>query len=247
MAASVVTTRLDLHAAVSASALRKTFRGPHGDTVVAVDDVSFEAHPGEITAITGASGSGKSTLLQLLAGLDRPDSGTIHIAGEEISRLGDRALSRLRRQRMGFIFQSFNLIGSMTARENICLPVGLDGRAVDEERLADLVDLLGMTERLDHYPGQLSGGQQQRVAVARALLLEPDVVFADEPTGALDPESAEALTDLLVSLAHDLGQAIVIVTHDPRVAARADRGYGMSAGCLTPVDPGRVGRGGQHA
>jgi putative ABC transport system ATP-binding protein len=216
---------------VVAEGLRKTFRGPQGE-IVALDGVSFAARAGQLTAITGASGSGKSTLLQLLAGLDRADAGTITISGHDITRLGDRALSRLRRRQMGFVFQSFNLIGSMTARENIALPVGLDGRTVDESRLAHLVELLGIADRLDHYPGQLSGGQQQRVAVARALLPDPDVVFADEPTGALDPESAAALARLLVSLAHDLGQCVVIVTHDPSVAALADRDFRMSAGRL---------------
>jgi putative ABC transport system ATP-binding protein len=225
---------------VLASGLRKSFRSPAGEVVV-LDGVEFEAHSGQLTVITGVTGSGKTTLLQLLAGLDRPSAGSVVIAGQEITGLGDRALSRLRRRRLGFVFQSFNLLGSLTARENICLPVELDGRAVDLERLEELAELLGIDDRLDHYPDQLSGGQQQRVAVARALLLDPDVVFADEPTGALDPVAAENLTDLLLRLAHELGQTVVVVTHDLRVAARADRSYVMSEGRLSAVDPASVG------
>lgn len=216
---------------VVATGLRRTFKGPTG-TVVALDDVEFTADGGQVTVITGASGSGKSTLLQVLAGLDRPDAGSVRIGGTEITGLGDRALSRLRRQRLGFVFQSFNLIGSLTAAENIRLPTELDGRRVDEARLAELAEHLGLTDRLDHLPSQLSGGQQQRVAVARALLTDPDVVFADEPTGALDPDAAESLIELLRALAHRLGQAVVIVTHDPQVAAGADRLYRMKDGRL---------------
>jgi putative ABC transport system ATP-binding protein len=218
---------------VVASGLHKEFSSPQGARVVALDDVSFTANAGELTAITGPSGSGKSTLLQVLAGLDRPDSGTVSIAGHQITGLGDRALSKLRRRRFGFVFQSFNLIGSLSARANIALPLELDGREVDESRLEDLAASLGLSDRLDHFPGQLSGGEQQRVAVARALLLDPDVVFADEPTGALDPEAAHKLTDLLVALAHKLGQAVVVVSHDPTVAARCDRVFRMKSGRLS--------------
>jgi putative ABC transport system ATP-binding protein len=229
---------------VVASGVRKAFRNPQGGTpVIAVDDVDFTANAGEVTAITGPSGSGKSTLLQILAGLDRPDEGTVRIADQEITGLGDRALSKLRRRRLGFVFQSFNLIGSLSARDNIALPIELDGRDVDEERLEELAASLGLTDRLDHFPGQLSGGQQQRVAVARALLLDPDVVFADEPTGALDPDAAIRLTDLLVALAHKLGQAVVVVSHDPTVAERSDRVYRMSSGLLTEAMPDRLARG----
>jgi putative ABC transport system ATP-binding protein len=218
---------------VIASGLRKAFRGPQGTPVLALDDVSFSANAGELTAITGPSGSGKSTLLQVLAGLDRPDAGIVTIAGHRITGLGDRALSKLRRQRFGFVFQSFNLIGSLSARANIALPLELDGREVDEDRLEELAASLGLSDRLDHYPGQLSGGEQQRVAVARALLLDPDVVFADEPTGALDPDAARKLTDLLVAVAHKLGQAVVVVSHDPRLAERCDRVFRMHAGHLS--------------
>lgn len=217
---------------IEASHLRRTFRGPQGDRVVALDDVSFEAYAGQLTTITGPSGSGKSTLLQVLAGLDRPDSGSVRIADHEITGLGDRALAALRRRRLGFVFQSFNLISSLSARDNITLPLELDGRVVDDSRLAELAEALGLSDRLDHFPGQLSGGQQQRVAVARALLLDPDVVFADEPTGALDPEAASQLTDLLIALAHRLDQAVVVVSHDPRVAERSDVVHRMRAGRL---------------
>ncbi|MCW2749699.1 MAG: transporter ATP-binding protein [Aeromicrobium sp.] len=218
---------------VIATGLHKSFRSPQGARFLALEDVSFSANAGELTAITGPSGSGKSTLLQVLAGLDRPDSGTVMIAGHRITGLGDRALSKLRRQRFGFVFQSFNLIGSLSARANIALPLELDGREADEDRLEELAASLGLSDRLDHYPGQLSGGEQQRVAVARALLLDPDVVFADEPTGALDPDAARKLTDLLVAVAHKLGQAVVVVSHDPRLAERCDRVFRMHAGRLS--------------
>ncbi|MFT4187857.1 MAG: ABC transporter ATP-binding protein [Aeromicrobium sp.] len=217
---------------IVAEGLFKTFGGPGGEPVVALDDVSVEVAPGEMVVVMGPSGAGKSTLLQVLAGLDRPDEGSVRIAGEDITRWGDRRLARLRRQQLGFVFQSFNLVDSLTARENIALPLEIDGREVDDAWLERLADSLGVVDRLDHLPGQLSGGQQQRVAVARALLADPDVVFADEPTGALDAESAEQLTDVLVSVAHDHGHAVVVVTHDDRLARRADRVYRLAAGQL---------------
>jgi len=220
---------------VEAEGLTRSFRSPHGrERVVAVDDVSLRARAGAITAITGPSGSGKSTLLQLLAALDRPDRGRAWIGGVEVTRLGDRRLAALRRRRIGFVFQSFNLVPSLSARENIALPAELDGREVPAERVEQIAERLGVADRLDHLPAQLSGGQQQRVAVARAVIGEPDVVFADEPTGALDGDAAQALLRLLRSLADDHGHTIVVVTHDPRVAGWADDVLRMERGRLAP-------------
>ncbi|WP_241004481.1 ABC transporter ATP-binding protein [Conexibacter sp. SYSU D00693] len=217
---------------VVAEGLTKTFRRAGHSPVRAVDDVSLTARTGAVTAITGPSGSGKTTLLQLLAGLERPDAGRVHVGGVELTRLGERRLAAVRRQRIGFVFQAFNLMPSLSARDNITLPVELDGRAVDEDRLAQLAERLGIADRLDHLPSELSGGQQQRVAVARAVLADPAVVFADEPTGALDRHAATALLDLLGGLAHDHGLTLVVVTHDPGVAAWADDVLAMDEGRL---------------
>lgn len=219
-------------AQVEATGLTMAFDTAAG-SVLAVDNADFTAHAGQIAVVVGPSGSGKSTLLQLLAGLDRPDSGSVRIAGTEISRLGDRALTRLRRERIGFVFQSFQLLPRMTAEANITLPLRLAGAQVDPEAVDDLARVLGIADRLDHYPGQLSGGQQQRVAVARALLPQPDVIFADEPTGALDSESAGELMDMFEWAAAERGQTLVVVTHDERVTARAHVVYRMISGTLT--------------
>jgi putative ABC transport system ATP-binding protein len=216
---------------VQASALSKSFRS--GDAVIsAVDDVSLTVDPGEISAILGPSGSGKSTLLQLLAGLDRPDAGSVTVGGTELTGMRDRALTRLRRERIGFIFQDFQLLPRMSAWQNITLPVRLAGGSVDDAEVVALAESLGVADRLDHRPSELSGGQQQRVAVARALLGQPDVIFADEPTGALDSRSAENLIDLFTWAARHRGQSFVVVTHDDRVAGRADSVHRMSDGRL---------------
>lgn len=223
-------------APVAVSGLRRTFASPDGGRVVAVNDVSFEIEPSAVTAITGPSGSGKSTLLQLLAGLDRPDSGSVKIDGIEITRLNDARLSRMRRRKLGFVFQSFNLLATLNARQNIVLPIELDGRRVDEDRFDSLVEDLGIADRLDHRPGQLSGGQQQRVAIARALITNPAVVLADEPSGALDPEAAETLWEGFASTAHTHGQTVVVVTHDHGLAAQADYTLMMDQGQLVTSD-----------
>lgn len=203
------------------------------ERITAVEDVSLTVSAGEIAAILGPSGSGKSTLLQLLAGLDRPDSGAVSIGGIELNGLRDRALTRLRRERIGFIFQDFQLLPRMTARQNITLPVRLAGGSVDDTEVAALAKALGVDHRLDHRPSELSGGQQQRVAVARALLSQPDIIFADEPTGALDSVSAHDLIELFTWAARERGQSFVIVTHDDRIAARADSVHHMSDGHLS--------------
>lgn len=218
---------------VIARELRRTYTTPDGRTIQALDGVDLDVFRGELTVIAGASGSGKSTLLQVLAGLDRPNHGSVRIGGEEITKCGDRKLSRLRRRRLGFVFQSFNLIDSLTARDNITLPLELDGRMPSQERLDVLAAGLGMSDRLDHLPHQLSGGQQQRIAVIRALLADPDVVFADEPTAALDPSSAAQMIDMLLEVSHKHGHAVVVISHDPAVAERGDKVYTMKAGRLT--------------
>ena len=192
-------------------------------TVTALDDVSVGLDRGRFTAIMGPSGSGKSTLLHLLAGLDRPTSGTVHLGDTDITTLRDNALTTLRRDRIGFIFQSFNLLPTMTAAENIVLPMRIAGRRPDPHWVASIVETVGLTERLSHRPSQLSGGQQQRVAAARALASRPQIVFADEPTGALDSRSGAELLGFLQTAVKELGQTVVMVTHDASAAAYADR------------------------
>ena len=178
-----------------------------------------------MVAVMGPSGSGKSTLMHLLAGLDRPTSGTVTVAGQDITKLKEAALTRLRRDRIGFVFQGFNLLPTLTAEENVALPIRLAGRtnAAAETRIANLIARVGLSERKRHRPAELSGGQQQRVAVARALVTEPAVVFADEPTGNLDSRSSAEVLGLLRDAASDFGRAVVMVTHDARAAAEADR------------------------
>ena len=217
---------------VVARGLVKSYLSPDGTRVAAVDGIDFVAPRGQITAIVGQSGSGKTTLLQLLAGLDRPDEGSIRLAGVEISASSDAVVTRLRRREVGFVFQAFNLIPGLSSRDNIALPLRLDGRPVDHDRLRHLAERLGIGDRLDHAPEQLSGGQKQRVAVARALYAEPAVVFADEPTGALDAESAERLLDVLREAVAELGQTVVLVTHDLAVADLAAEVHVLRAGKL---------------
>ncbi|MER5432167.1 ABC transporter ATP-binding protein [Streptomyces sp. NPDC002588] len=189
----------------------------------ALDGVSVAFARARFTAIAGPSGSGKSTLMHCLAGLDTATSGQVVLDGTELSGLSDRALTRVRRDKVGFVFQSFNLLPQLTALENIALPVTMAGRRLDEDLLDHLVGVLGIGERLSHRPGELSGGQQQRVALARALVARPAVVFADEPTGNLDSRSGASVLDFLRGSVRDLGQTVVMVTHDPRAAASADR------------------------
>jgi putative ABC transport system ATP-binding protein len=204
-----------------------------GPTAVrAVDGVSTALHRGTFTAIMGPSGSGKSTLMHCLAGLDRPTGGKVFLAGQELSTLDDRRLTRVRRDQVGFVFQSFNLLPTLTARENVLLPLDLAGRRPDPDHLARVVDALGLADRLGHRPSELSGGQQQRVAIARALVTRPAVVFADEPTGALDSSTAEEVLGLLRDAVDRLDQTVVMVTHDPQAASVADRVLVMADGRL---------------
>ena len=200
--------------------------------VTALDDVSVQLNEGEFTAIMGPSGSGKSTLLHLLAGLDRPDAGEVYLGDTEITSLKDKALTLLRRDRIGFIFQSFNLLPTLTAAENIVLPMRIAGRQPDDHWIASIVDTVGLTGRLTHRPAELSGGQQQRVAAARALASRPQVVFADEPTGALDSTSSAQLLGFLRTAVTDLGQTVVMVTHDAVAASYADRVIFLADGHL---------------
>ena len=206
--------------------------GTGATAVHALDDVNVTFERGQFTAVMGPSGSGKSTLMQCLAGLDRPTSGTAYVGGEDIGRLDDAGLTRLRRDRIGFVFQYFNLVPTRTAAENITLPVSLAGRKADQEWVGYLARQLGIADRLAHRPGELSGGQQQRVACARALVNKPDLIFADEPTGNLDSNAATDLLTFLRKSVSELGQSIVMVTHDPRSAAYADRVIFLADGAV---------------
>jgi putative ABC transport system ATP-binding protein len=214
---------------VTTADLRRTYG--EGETAVhALAGVTLDFPAAQFTAIMGASGSGKSTLMHLLAGLDSPTSGSVTIEGEELSGLDDKGLTRLRRDRLGFVFQAFNLVPVLTAEENITLPLALAGRKPDPERLNQLIDTVGLRDRLTHRPAELSGGQQQRVAVARALVHRPAVLFADEPTGNLDSHSSEEVLGLLRQAVDEFGQTVIMVTHDPTAAAVADRIVVLSDG-----------------
>lgn len=198
--------------------------------VVALDEVSIEFRSGEFTAVMGPSGSGKSTLMHCTAGLDTPTSGRVFIGDTEIGRLRDRALTQLRRDRIGFIFQAFNLVPTLTAAENIELPLAIAGRKPETDWLDQVINAVRLGDRLTHKPNQLSGGQQQRVACARALLSRPDIIFADEPTGNLDSASSAEVLGFLRTSVDELGQTIVMVTHDPVAASYADRALFLSDG-----------------
>jgi putative ABC transport system ATP-binding protein len=214
--------QFDAPAVVTAGALRRRYG--EGDTAVdALRGVDFEVARGELTAVMGPSGSGKSTLMHLLAGLDRPTAGTVSIDGTEITGLKDAELTRLRRSKVGFVFQFFNLLPMLSAEENVVLPLTIAGRKPDKAWLEELLGRMGLGERRKHRPSELSGGQQQRVAVARALVARPAVVFADEPTGNLDSRTSGEILDLLREAVEDYGQTLVMVTHDSRAATVADR------------------------
>jgi putative ABC transport system ATP-binding protein len=209
-------------AAARAVDLRKVY-GAGAAAVEALRGVSVEFAAGEFTAIMGASGSGKSTLLHIMAGLDKPTSGTVWIGDKDLTHLKDRDLTEIRRDRVGFVFQAFNLVPTLSAAENITLPTDIAGRDVDRARFDEVVDTIGIRDRLTHLPSELSGGQQQRVAAARALVSQPAIVFADEPTGNLDSHASGELLAFLKAAVTDHGQTILMVTHDPTGAAYADR------------------------
>ena len=201
-----------------------TRRYGEGDTAVdALRGVSLEVQQGKLTAVMGPSGSGKSTLMHILAGLDKPTSGTVQIAGTEITTLKDSDLTKLRRRHIGFVFQFFNLLPMLTAEENITLPLSIAGEKPEPEFFRDLVAKVGLGDRLHHQPSELSGGQQQRVAIARALVSRPTVLFADEPTGNLDSATGSEILTLMRDSVDSYGQTTVMVTHEPRAAAIADR------------------------
>ncbi len=217
--------------ALSAVAITRRY-GTKESAVDALRGVSIEVPRGEFVAVMGPSGSGKSTLMHILAGLDSPSSGSVTIGGADITSLGDKELTLLRRSEIGFVFQSFNLLPMLTAQENVVLPLQLAGRRPDKAWVADLIERVGLTDRRAHRPSQLSGGQQQRAAIARALVTEPTVLFADEPTGNLDSQSGQEILTMLREAADVHGQTTVMVTHDPRAAAMADRVVYISDGLL---------------
>ena len=219
---------------IKAKKLSKVY-GSGENQVVALDKVDLTVAPGDFISIIGPSGSGKSTLLHLLSGLDHPTSGSLTYDGQEIYTLSDKELSAFRRRQIGFVFQQFNLLPVLTARENILMPLLLDKKQPDEGYLNQLAELLGLRERLDHLPHELSGGQQQRVAIARALIAQPEVIFADEPTGNLDSRSGGEVMELLKGIRERMGKTLVIITHDNRIAAAADRQLTIMDGVLSEV------------
>jgi putative ABC transport system ATP-binding protein len=215
-----------------------TKRYGEGDAAVnALRGVSLEIEPASFTAIMGPSGSGKSTLMHLLAGLDRPTSGTVTIAGTEIGKLDDTDLTRLRRDKIGFVFQAFNLVPVLTAEENVRLPLTLAGRGDGDGRVERLLEAVALADRRTHRPAELSGGQQQRVAVARALASEPAVIFADEPTGNLDSTTSQEILALLRRAVDEFGQAVVMVTHDATAASVSDRVVFLDDGNIVADEP----------
>jgi putative ABC transport system ATP-binding protein len=215
--------------AVALRDVRKVY-GQGESEVIALAGVSLELAAGSFTAIMGPSGSGKSTFLNVAAGLDRPTAGTVALGGTDLSRLNERRLTILRRERIGFVFQAFNLLPSLTVAQNIALPLRLDGRHLQQSRVREAAARVGLEKRLRHRPAQLSGGQQQRVAIARALVTQPEVVFADEPTGALDTQTGREVLALLREIVDEVGHTVVMVTHDPVAAAHADRAILLADG-----------------
>ena len=219
---------------MEANELSKIY-GEGENRVTALDRASFQIMPGDFISITGPSGSGKSTLLHLLSGLDQPTSGRLTYDGQDIYSLSDRERSALRRRSIGFVFQQFHLLPVLTAQENILMPLLLDKKQPNEAYLEQLTQLLGIGSRLTHLPHELSGGQQQRVAIARALIAQPDVIFADEPTGNLDSRSGGEVMEMLRAVHEKMGKTLVIITHDNRMAQMADRRFSIVDGILTEV------------
>ena len=216
----------------SAIDLTKVY-GSKDNEVMALDHVNVEFKRGEMTAIMGPSGSGKSTLMHCMAGLDTPSSGKVIVEGLEVSSMNQKQLTDLRREQIGFIYQSFNLVPTLSAEENILLPLQIAKRPIDREWFNQVVKVVGLEKRLTHRPSQLSGGQQQRVACARAIMARPSVIFADEPTGNLDSRSSREVLGFLRDSVRDYGQSIVMVTHDPRAASFADRVLVLADGNIT--------------
>ncbi len=222
---------------IEARELSKIY-GVGENRVAALDKVNLEIAINDFISIMGPSGSGKSTLLHLLSGLDRPTSGSLTYDGRDIYGFSDKELSAFRRRRIGFVFQQYNLLPVLTAKENIIMPLLLDKRQPDEAYLMQLAELLGISDRLEHLPHELSGGQQQRVAIARALIAKPDIIFADEPTGNLDSKSGSEVMKMLENIWEKTGTKLVIITHDRRVARMADRQFVIVDGVLSEVIAG---------
>lgn len=222
---------------IEARELSKIY-GSGESRVVALDKADLKIGQGDFLSITGPSGSGKSTLLHLLSGLDRPTSGLLSYGGRDIYSFHDKELSAFRRRRIGFIFQQFNLLPVLTARENIIMPLLLDKKQPDEAYLRKFTELLGIQKRLNHLPHELSGGQQQRVAIARALAAQPDIIFADEPTGNLDSKSGGEVMELLCNIRRELDKTLVVITHDSRIAKMADRQFVIVDGILSETGSG---------
>ena len=217
--------------AIRVTKLGKRVRLPESELCI-LEDVSFSLNRGETAAIIGASGSGKSTLLSLMAGLDTPSEGDVDILGTALNALDEDGRAKLRGASVGFVFQNFQLLPALTALENVMLPLELSGHADPESAARDILGKVGLAERLQHYPRQLSGGEQQRVAIARAFVVDPAVLFADEPTGNLDTDTGRAIADLLFELNANRGTTLVLVTHDERLAARCQRQLRLNAGRL---------------
>ncbi|MGV9880896.1 ABC transporter ATP-binding protein [Streptomyces sp. NPDC003006] len=217
--------------AVELRGVRRRY-GRGAGAVHALAGIDLALPRGSFTAVMGPSGSGKSTFLQCAAGLDRPSSGSVHLGGTDITGMSENKLTALRRTRLGFVFQAFNLLPSLTVEQNVVLPMRLAGRRADRRKAADMLARVGLGDKARRRPGQLSGGQQQRVAIARALVTEPDVIFADEPTGALDTTTATEILGLLRSAVDTMGATVVMVTHDPAAAAHADRVLFLADGSL---------------
>lgn len=211
--------------------LVKTYKT--GESIIrAVDDISFSVEKGEFVAIVGASGSGKSTLLHLLGGVDKPDSGHVYIEDADIYSMSDENLAIFRRRQVGLIYQFYNLIPILNVKENITLPIDLDGNKVDQKRLYELIDSLGLSDRVNHLPNELSGGQQQRTSIGRALINNPAIVLADEPTGNLDSEASDEIMSLLRSANKKYKQTVIVITHDLNIASSADR--------IITIDDGKI-------
>lgn len=209
--------------------------GSGENRVIALDRANMEIHDRDFISIVGPSGSGKSTLLHIISGLDRPTSGSVIYNGQDIHNGSDKELSAFRRRKIGFVFQQFNLLPVLTARENIIMPILLDHRQPDGEYLKQIAELLGISHRLSHLPGELSGGQQQRVAIARALIAGPEIIFADEPTGNLDSKSGGEVMQMLMDVWKQLGKTVVVITHDDRTARMAQRQFSIVDGILSEV------------
>lgn len=213
----------------------KTYTTASGD-VHAVNGISYDFEEGVFYAIIGRSGSGKSTLLNILGGLDKPTSGQVLINGKDICTMNDEEMAVFRRRHLGFVFQQFNLLDEYTVRNNICMPLRLDGKKPDPAFFDELINTLGLQEKINKYPSELSGGEQQRAAIARSVLAKPEIIIADEPTGNLDKKTGDEVVAMLTSCAAKFGKTLIIVTHDPELAAKADRVVHIEDGRIKPTE-----------